>query len=342
MPARSWRYPRIRRGCTAGRATGDTVRSVERRAVGRSGLSVSRIGLGTLAWGLDVDDETAGAMLRGFLDLGGTTVDTAPWFASGASEAMLARLLDGVVDRDELVLCGKGGMDPEAGPATSRRAMLRQLDGCLERLGTDHLDLWLWQGVDPGVPVEETLGALTEAVTSGRVGYVGVANLPAWRVAVAAERSGWPAPIVAAQAEYSLLARAAEAELLPACRDLGLAVIGWSALGRGVLAGGYRHGLRASSRAAGAHLAEFVRPHLDARSRRVAEAVATAAQGLDRSPAEVAVAWTLGRQEVACALVGPRSVDQLVSCAEGEQLRLPGPIVAALDEVSGAEEPPVA
>ncbi|MFN8076479.1 MAG: aldo/keto reductase [Kineosporiaceae bacterium] len=309
---------------------------MERRAIGRSGLGTGRLGLGTLAWGLDVDEDGAGAMVRALLDLGGGLLDTAPWYAAGASEAILASVLGTVVDREDVVVCGKGGLDPRTGPAASRRAMLRQLDACLSRLGTDHLDLWLWQGVDHDVPMEETLAALEHAVVSGRVAYVGVANQAAWRVALASSRLSWPAPLVAAQAEYSLVSRQAEAELVPACTEVGAALIGWSALGRGVLAGGYRAGLRSSSRAAGGHLADFVRPRLDPRSRRIAEAVATAAQGLDRSPAEVAVSWALARPGVTAVLVGPRTVDQLVQCAGGAELHLPAPITAALDEVSSA------
>ncbi|WP_370614008.1 aldo/keto reductase [Mumia qirimensis] len=307
------------------------------RFVGRSGLAVSRIGLGTASWGRDTDQHEAAELFRLFVDAGGTLLDTAASYSAGDSESLLGSLVADV-RRDDVVLVSKAGSGAGARrPGTSRAAMLDSLDASLARLGTDHLDVWLVQGWDPRVPVDETLGALEHAVTTGRTRYVGVSNYTGWQTAYAHTRQAMRdlgAPVVAAEVEYSLLARQPEREVLPAAADLGFGVLAWSALGRGVLTGKYRYGMPADSRAASDHLAGFVEPYLDEPARQVVEAVCRAADGLQLTPLEVALAWVRDRPGVASALIGPRTAAQLKAALAVEEVTLPVEIVEALDDVS--------
>ena len=313
---------------------------MEQRYLGRSGLRVSRVGLGTMTWGRDTDEHEAADQLRSFVDAGGTLLDTAASYADGASEELLGSLLGDVVPREEVVLCTAAGASGAPGGVravdASRRTMLAALDTSLARLRTDHVDLWLAQAWDPYVPLEETLSALQVAVSSGRARYVGVANHQAWqlaRAATLAERSG--VHLVVDQVEYSLVERGAEPELLPAAADVGAGVLGWSPLGRGVLTGKYRNGTPADSRAASPHFVDFVEPYLDGRCRRVVESVATAAEGLGCAPVEVALAWARDATGIAGIVVGARTAAQLRGALAAEDLVLPAEIRQALDDVSG-------
>lgn len=319
---------------------------MEERVVGRSGLRVSRLGLGSLTWGRDTDEHEAADQLKAFLDVGGTLVDTAASYGDGAAEDLLGHLLEsGRVGRDELVLCTKGGVARRDGVHrldTSRRALLADLDASLRRLRTDHVDLWLVRAWSEAVPLEETLSALLTAQASGRARYVGVSNYSGWQTARAATlaqslASAQPgAALVANEVEYSLVQRSAEREVLPAARALGLGVLAWSPLGRGVLTGKYRSGTPADSRAASPHLSAFVGAYLDARSQRIVDAVTTAADGLGCSPAEVALAWVRDREGVASVLLGARTAAQLRAALTSEEVDLPPEIVLALDEVSAS------
>lgn len=318
---------------------------VEQRAVGRTGLRVSRLGLGTLTWGRDTDDHEAADQLKTFLDAGGTLVDTAASYGSGAAEELLGVLVAALVPRDEVVLCTKAGLgrrDPASGMRavdTSRRAMLADLDASLRRLSTDHVDLWLAHAWSDDVPLEETLSALEHAVSSGRARYVGFSNYAGWQTAragtlLAAGAAGTGCIGAAAQVEYSLVQRGVEREVVPAAAALGLGLLAWSPLGRGVLTGKYRTGTPADSRAASPHLSAFVGEYLDAPSRRVVDAVVTAADGLGCSPVEVALAWVRDRPGVASALVGARTAAQLRASLTSDEIELPAEIRTALEEVS--------
>ena len=313
---------------------------MRRRQVGTSGLEVSRLGLGTLTWGRDVSPETATDLMTTFLDAGGTLVDTAAAYGSGAVESMIGSMLGRVVARDDLVIATKAGFgvrDGERVVDTSRRAMLRDLDASLRRLGTDHIDLWQVHAWGHA-PLEETLAACDQAVSSGRVGYVGISNYVGWQTAQAAT---WQlavpgrAKVVSTQVEYSLLARRSEIEVLPAVRAFGMGCFPWSPLGRGVLTGKYRSGTPRDSRGASDHFAWFVEPYLEPRSRAVVEAVAKAADGLDLTPLQVALAWVRDAPSVTAPLLGARTVSQLRACLSVEDVELPTEIIRALDDVSG-------
>lgn len=316
---------------------------MQQRPLGRSGLTVSRLALGTMTWGQDTDPDDAGAQLKSFVDAGGTLVDTADVYADGEAEAVLGTLLDAMVPRDEVLIVGKAGVRAH-GPRrrdSSRGHLLRSLDVTLRRLGTDYLDLWQLHGYDPATPIEEALAAVDYAVSSGRVRYAGVANYAGWQMARAATwQHAWPqrAPVVAAGFEYSLLERGPEREMLPACDALGVGALPWSPLGRGVLTGKYRNGRPAGSRASSAHYESFVLAYLDPRCSAIVEAVLTAAAGLGVSAVQVALAWVRDRPGVTAPVVGARTSEQLAEALHTEQIELPEQIVRALDDVSGGPD----
>ena len=216
---------------------------MQRRRVGSSGLQVSRIGLGTMTWGDDTDGDAAAEQLRVFVQSGGTLVETADGYGGGIAQDVLAGLLRRAVSRDDLVIAGRSLLaDGPHGGGAGRGALLGGLDRLLRRLGTDYLDLWQLPGWDPDVPLNETLAVADAAVTSGRVRYVGLVGPAGWQLATVAERARarWPsAAPTSVQAEYSLLARDAEAELLPAAAHHGAGLFAWAPLGRGVLTGTY-------------------------------------------------------------------------------------------------------
>jgi aryl-alcohol dehydrogenase-like predicted oxidoreductase len=292
-----------------------------------------------MTWGRDTVPEDAAAQLKLFVEAGGTLIDTADVYGEGDAESVIGSLLGSLVSRDELLLATKAGLRPGTGRRRdgSRGHLLRTLDASLRRLGTEYVDLWQVHGYDEETPLEETLSALDHAVSSGRVRYVGVSNFAGWQTArAAAWQAAVPgrAPVIAAQVEYSLLERGVEREVLPACAALGLGVLPWSPLGRGVLTGKYRNGRPADSRAASPHFAPFVQTYLEPRSSSIVQAVATAAGGLGASPLEVALAWIRDRPGVVAPILGARTAGQLQGALTCEQIVLPDEIVRALDDVS--------
>jgi len=310
------------------------------RSVGRTGLKVSRLGLGTMTWGRDTDEHEAREQLISFVEAGGTLVDTAAGYADGDSEALIGRLLGDVVARDDVVLATKAGISRRTGERVtdaSRGHLLTTLDASLKRLGVDHVDLWQVHIWSDETPIEETLTALDLAVTSGRAGYVGVSNYAGWQTAQAATwQRAVPGrvPLASTQVEYSLLNRSIEHEVLPACASLGLGVLPWSPLGRGVLTGKYRSGTPSDSRGASSMFSGFVGAYLDDRSTRIVEAVARAADGLGWNALEVALTWVRDRPGVTAPIVGARTAAQLKDILAVEELTLPSEIVDALDDVS--------
>ena len=314
---------------------------MQQRPLGRSGIWVGRLGLGTMTWGGDVDEYEARDQLAAFLDAGGTLIDTADVSTEGRSEALVGELIEEFAIRDEIVLATKAGS--KAGPArrfdTSRRHLLDSLDASLRRLRTDSIDLWQLHGWDPWTPLDETLAAADDAVRSGKVRYVGISNYSGWQTARACTvQQAGRAPIITSQMEYSLLERGIEREIIPAAATLGIGILAWSPLGRGVLTGKYRHSMPADSRGGNADTAGWIQPYLDERGRRIVDAVATAAEGLGTSPTEVALAWIRDRPGVVAPLLGARTANQLIGALASDELELPDEIINALDEVSAPHQ----
>lgn len=313
---------------------------MEQRHLGRTGLRVSRIGLGTLTWGRSTDEHDAADLLKAFWEAGGTLVDTADVYGDGDAEYLLGRLCERLIPRRDLVIATKAGSvpDPYRRFDGSRGHLLAALDASLERLGTDYVDLWQVHAFDPETPLDETLQALDIAVASGRARYAGLSNFSGWQLAKAATwqlaAPGVRTRLASTQMEYSLLQRGVEREVLPAAVDLGVGLLPSSPLGRGVLTGKYRHATPAGSRGASEQLAPFVAPYLDDAASRIVDAVATAADGLATSPLEVALAWVRDRPGVVAPIIGARNAQQLAAALSVETLSLPDEICRALDDVS--------
>ncbi|MCU1515912.1 MAG: aldo/keto reductase [Pseudarthrobacter sp.] len=308
---------------------------MQQRYVGNSGLRVSALSLGTMSWAGGTDDQDATELLKAFVDAGGRHIDTAASYGGGKSEALIGSMLGDVVSRTEVSISTKAGLSAPDGRRavdTSRNAMLSGLDASLARLGTDYVDVWFAQAWDANVPLEETLSALEFALRSGRARYAGVSNFNGWQTAKAAAIAGFP--LVAAQAEYSLLRRGPEKELIPAVEDAGLGLLAWGPLGGGALTGKYRGHIPADSRAANPDGADSMEPYLAQQASRVVEAVAMAAKGLGRTPLDVSLSWLLSQHGVASAIVGPRTPVQLKEILGSQLSPLPPEISRALEDVS--------
>src|SRR5882757_6529188 len=270
--------------------------------LGRSGLRVSPLSLGTMTFGDDdgwgASPETAQAILAEYLDRGGNVVDTANTYTNGHAEKIVGDFFAARPGRRDRVVLGTKFFanlhpgDPNGGGA-GRKAILGQLEESLRRLRTDYVDLYWLHGWDRRAPVEETLRALDDLVTAGKIRYVGVCNVPAWVAAQSqtiAHFRGW-APVTALQVEYSLLQRTPEGELVPMAEALGVGVLPWSPLRGGQLSGKY-------VRDGGAPGDSLRAGRLGGPSERdwgIIDAVARVAAEIGASPAEAALAWVRSR-----------------------------------------------
>ena len=313
---------------------------MEQRQLGRSGVRVSRLALGTMTWGRDTDEHEAAEQFRFYLDAGGNFIDTAAVYGDGDAERVLGGLLGVLGNRDEIVLATKAGISFKSGERkvdNSRTSLIGDLEKSLVRLKTDYVDLWQVHTWDETTPLEETLSAMDYALSSGKARHVGVSNFSGWQLARSATLQNplfGKAPILSTQNEYSLLNRRIEREVLPACLELDIGFLAWSPLGRGVLTGKYRSGLPSDSRGASPHFSSFIEPYLDERSSRIVEAVMVAADGLGYSPLEIALAWVRDCPGVTSAVIGARTGAQLRGALSSENVNLPMPVREALDEVS--------
>jgi aryl-alcohol dehydrogenase-like predicted oxidoreductase len=298
------------------------------RTLGRSGLVVSPLALGTMTFGpggWNADDATAREIFDAYLEAGGNLVDTADIYASGGSEALIGRFLQSPGLRERVVLSTKFGFNASASPlavgsstpghphagGAGAKNLHRALDASLKRLRTDHIDLYwvhVWDGV---TPVEEIVETLANLVRAGKIRYYGLSDMPAWfamkAATIAAER-GLPGPI-AIQVEYSLVARDVEAEHVPAAREGGMGVMPWSPLAGGFLSGKYRADAARDGRLGGPN--PFGDSKFSARNWAILEVVRGIADELGCTPAAVALAWVMGQPGVASTLVGARTRAQL-------------------------------
>jgi aryl-alcohol dehydrogenase-like predicted oxidoreductase len=313
---------------------------MEKRTLGSTGLQVSRLGLGTMTWGRDTDEHEAADQLRSYLDAGGSFVDTSAIYCDGDSERVIGGFIGTLVPRNELTIATKAGISFSEGVRmvnNSRSSLLSDLDASLSRLNIEYVDLWQIHSWDEHVPLEETLSALDFAVSSGRTRYVGVSNFAAWQLVRAATLQNptfGKVAISSIQNEYSLLNRKIEEEVLPAAKAVGVGILAWSPLGRGVLSGKYRTGLPSDSRGASPHYSGFVAPYLDARSKSIVDATCVAAEGLGYSPIEISLAWVRDNPHIASAIVGARTGAQLRGILTVEEIDLPDQVRQALTEVS--------
>jgi aryl-alcohol dehydrogenase-like predicted oxidoreductase len=313
---------------------------MEMRRAGKSGLSLSRLGLGTMTWGRDTDTHEAADQCRAFIEAGGNFIDTSSTYGDGDSERVIGGLIGALFKREDVAIATKAGVTFPEGQRTvnnSRQSLIAELDKSLTRLETDYVDIWQIHSWDPHNPLEDTLSALDYAYTSGKARYVGISNLSGWQSARAItiqETNSAKAPIVTHQVEYSLLNRSIESEVLPCADETGIGVLAWAPLGRGVLTGKYRKGIPSDSRAAAPHFVKHVEPYLREKPQRIVEAVAVAAEGLGFAPLEVALAWVRDTPGITSAIVGARTGAQLRGILTSEEITLPDIVRDALNEIS--------
>jgi aryl-alcohol dehydrogenase-like predicted oxidoreductase len=285
------------------------------RRLGRSGLRVSPLALGTMTFGWGADRDAARAIFEAYVGHGGNFVDTANGYANGTAEEMVGEFAE--PRREELVIATKYSMpmrsgDPNSG-GNSRKSMVRSVEDSLTRLRTDYIDLLYLHIWDGNTPVEEVLRAMDDLVRAGKVLYVGISDIPAWQVSrmqAIADLRGW-APLAALQIPYNLIERTVEGDLIPMAETLGLGVVPWSPLAGGVLTGKYAPADLAPESGYTRKAVAAGNGFLTARGLEIAEVVKEAASKLGTTPSRVALAWTLLNPAVVAPIVGARTLAQL-------------------------------
>ena len=295
--------------------------------LGRSGLKVSRICLGTMTFGREADEETSFKLMDRYVELGGNFIDTADMYSVGGSEETVGRWMRQRGIRDDIVLATKvyGAMGPKPNDGgLSRLHVQRAVEASLRRLQTDVIDLYQIHRWDPEAPVEETLGALNDLVRQGKVRYIGCSNLAAWQLSKylhLADRHHWPR-FVSIQPVYNALNRSIESELLPLCQEEGLGVITYNPLAGGMLTGKYR---RREELPSGTRLAAFKNyydRYFTDEALAIVERFVEMAKQRGVTPAQLALAWVLGEPQVTCPIVGARSLEQFNDTIEAGNMTL--------------------
>ena len=331
------------------------------RTLGRSGLVVSPLTLGTMTFGAGrwgTDEQTSAAVFDAYVGAGGNSVDTAQVYSGGRSEEMVGAFIADRGLRDRIVLATKFGWSPDPGNplmgGNGAKAIRAALEGSLKRLRTDYVDLYWLHVWDTVTPAEEVLRTMGDLIAAGKVRYFGLSNVPAWwtaRMATLAAAHGAPGPI-ALQMEYSLTDRTVEREHLPAARALGLGLVPWSPLAGGFLTGKYRRedaretnaqslpdssgdGAEAGSRLSGAN--PFGDMKFTERNWAILEALEGVAAEAEVTPAQAALAWTLGRGGVSTLLLGASRAEQVSANLASLEVRLTAEQTAKLEAASDAE-----
>jgi len=316
------------------------------KLLGRSGLRVSELALGTMTfgeeWGWGAGKDESRRVFDAYVAAGGNFIDTANHYTGGTSERFVGEFVRG--ERDRFVVATKYTLnqrpdDPNAG-GNHRKALRQSLEASLRRLDTDHVDLYWVHAWDPMTPLDELMRALDDAVREGKVLYVGISDAPAWVVSRAntlAELRGW-SPFVGLQIPYSLIERTPERELLPMARALDVGVTIWGALGGGVLSGKYNLGQARPGDARFGIAPGWGDVYLTEKNLAIADTVQAIAAETGRSPSQVALAWA--RQQphaVIVPIVGARTAAQLGDNLGCLSLELSAEQLARLDGASRIE-----
>ncbi len=285
---------------------------MELRRLGNSGLKVSKIGLGGNTFGATVHGDDAVRVIRRALDLGINFIDTADSYSGGRSEELVGQAVAG--NRGELVIGTKVGWASKlnfAGPL-SRAWIVRAAEASLKRLGTDYIDLYQLHKPDPETPIEETVRAMEDLVTQGKVRYLGVSNFAAWQLVQTLSLSEgkkigqW----ISVQPRWNLLEGLEDPQLLPACRALGIGIIPYTPLASGILTGKYRRGEEPQPGTRAGDLPMVKKRVTDAKLAAV-ERLKPWAEGLGHSTADLGIAWLLSFPEVSTVIVGARTPEQV-------------------------------
>ena len=317
------------------------------RTLGRSGLIVSPLALGTMTFGTPrwgSPDDVSEAIFNAYVEAGGNFIDTADVYAGGRSEELVGGYIASRRLRDHVVLATKFGFNagpgnPNAG-GNGRKNIHRALEGSLRRLQTDYVDLYWLHAWDMVTPAEEVLQTLGDLVRAGKIRYFGFSDMPAWYTAQAATLAtthGTPGPI-AMQLAYSLVERNIEREYVPLARECGLGITPWSPLAAGFLAGKYQRdaaGATGEGRLNGPN--PFGNTLFTDRNWRVLEALRTVAAQAERPLAQVALAWVLAQPGMSAPIVGASKVAQLHDNLAALDIQLSTAHLRALDEASALE-----
>ena len=318
--------------------------------LGRSGLRVSPLCLGAMTvgteWGWGAPKDTVFSLLDRYVEAGGNFVDTADLYTNGTSERLIGEWIRARQNRDRVVLATKftfggnlgGPGNPNRG-GNGRKAILRSLEASLERLQTDHIDLYWLHAWDTVTPLEEVVRTLDDLVSRGLVRHIGLSDTPAWyaaRAVTLAEALGRE-KVIALQLEYSLVERSIEREHVPLALELGLAITPWGPLASGLLTGKLGRDLRGEK----GRLTSFDitksplhAKYATARSFDIADTVVAVARELGRSPAQVALNWVATRPGVTSTLIGATKLGQLDDNLRALDFAIPAELAAKLDEVS--------
>ena len=289
------------------------------RYLGRSGLLVSRLCLGTMTFGNSqwgCDQETSSAIVNSFVAAGGNFIDTANMYSAGESEHILGVALK-AHKRDDLVIASKAWFPTNGAPTSrglSRKHIVEACEKSLVRLGTDYLDLYQFHGPDPQTPIEESLRAADDLISAGKVRYLGCSNFYAFQIAKTngvAALKGYE-PLVSAQHLYNLVRRDIEREILPACEDQGLGMICWSPLGAGMLTGKYRNQDKPDENTRiGIQAAITLPRYWFEESLKMIDVLVETAAELGKTPSQVALSWLFGDHRITAAIIGARRVEQV-------------------------------
>ena len=316
--------------------------AMEYTRLGNSGLEISAVTLGCMSYGdpgrgnhaWSLPEEQSRPFIRRALELGITTFDTANVYSNGSSEEIVGRALGEYATREEVVIAtkvhGKMRQGPNGG-GLSRGHIMEQIDASLRRLGTDYIDLYQIHRWDPLVPIEETMEALHDVVTSGKARYLGASSMFAWQFATAqhaADLNGWTR-FVSMQDHYNLINREEEREMHPFCLDQGVGVLPWSPLARGKLT---RDWDASSSRSETDEFGKTLYVQSEHSDRRVADAVASVAEARGVPRAQVALAWVVQQPAVSSPIVGATRLEHLDDAVAAAELDLTDDELARLTE----------
>ena len=310
------------------------------RTLGRSGLRVSELCLGTMTFGMPgwgCDEAESLRLVDRYLEAGGNFLDTADTYAGSVSEEICGKALHG--RRTEIVLATKCTMPVGSGPnarGASRKHIRESCDASLRRLGTDYIDLYQIHCEDLATPLEETLDALDQLVRAGKVLYVGASNFRAYRLMKAlglSDRHGW-SRFVSFQPQYNLLIRTIEREHFALAREEGVALITWSPLASGMLTGKITRDQKPPDSRLATRDMEFYKFYFTERSHRIVDVLRPAAAEAGCTPAQLAIAWQLAKPEVTSVILGARTQAQLDDTLAAAATSVPEEVLARLDEAS--------
>ena len=310
--------------------------------LGKTGLKVSRICLGTMTYGTSkwrpwvLDEDASVPFIKRAIEHGINFFDTADMYSAGVSEEVVGRALKAFAKRDQVVIATKGFWPTGEGPndrGLSRQHLMDAIDGSLRRLGVDYLDLYQIHRFDPDTPIAETLGTLHDIVKAGKARYIGASSMSAWQFAkmlYTADEHGWTR-FVSMQNHYNLVYREEEREMLPLCLEEGIGVIPWSPLARGFLAGNRRKSdFGETSRARTDTFAHDL--YYADSDFAIVERVVELAARLGVKPVQVALAWMLTKPAITAPIVGASTLSHLDDAVEALNVKLSAEDVAFVEE----------